>query len=136
MAPLDMAPRRVGTGDPLIVASGALTYRWTLIFQRAIDGVRLPVRWLSAQFGGTMLCHECLMEGDEGPSVAMCEYCKVFLCKSHLMALYRAGARQGPFSSCGHDRAGAPRMRARPRDLAHSGPTMTSDRVPELAGRR
>lgn len=83
-----------------------------------------------------MLCHECLMEGDESPSVAICEYCKVFLCKSHLMALYREGARLVPFSSCGHDRAGAPRLRSRPRDAAHNAPTEASGRVPEPAGSR
>lgn len=83
-----------------------------------------------------MLCHECWMDGVESPSVAMCEHCKVFLCKSHLMELYRAGARMVPFSICGHNRGGAPRVREAVRDAGRAAPSVAPVRLPELVGRR
>lgn len=75
-----------------------------------------------------MLCHECLMDGEESSPVAMCEHCKVFLCKTHLMELYRAGARTVPFFTCGHDRGGAPRTRVSSRD-----PVAAAASTPSLA---
>jgi hypothetical protein len=60
-----------------------------------------------------MLCHECVMVGDERPPVAICEYCKVLLCKEHLIALYCDRGRTPPFMSCGHNRAGRPAATAR-----------------------
>jgi hypothetical protein len=77
---------------------------------------------LPGEVGGRMLCHECLMDGRESPPVALCEHCKVFLCKAHLMALYRAGARTVPFFTCGHDRGGAPRAAPERRDSVVTAP--------------
>jgi len=36
-----------------------------------------------------MECHECLMLGRQHPAVAVCKFCGVGLCKSHLVELYR-----------------------------------------------
>lgn len=56
-----------------------------------------------------MLCHECIMKGEERPAVAICKFCQVGLCKEHLVALYREPATV-PQYSCRHNPAGAPRQ--------------------------
>jgi len=55
-----------------------------------------------------MLCHECVMIGEERPAVALCKFCQVGLCKEHLVALYREPATV-PQYSCRHNPAGLPR---------------------------
>lgn len=54
-----------------------------------------------------MLCHECVMTGEERPAVALCKFCQVGLCKEHLVALYREPATV-PQYSCRHNPAGLP----------------------------
>jgi hypothetical protein len=54
-----------------------------------------------------MLCHECLILGEERPAVALCKFCQVGLCKQHLVALYREPATV-PQYSCQHNPAGLP----------------------------
>lgn len=52
-----------------------------------------------------MLCHECVMADRENQAVAICEFCKVGLCKPHLVDLYETlPASLRP--SCNHDRRG------------------------------
>jgi hypothetical protein len=66
-----------------------------------------------------MLCHECMMAGEERPAVALCKFCQVGLCKEHLVALYREPA-MAPQYSCHHNPAGLPRraidVKAAPRE--------------------
>ena len=72
-----------------------------------------------------MPCHEYLVDDRESPPVALCEHCKVFLCQTHLMALYRPGARTVPFFTCGHDRGGSPRAAPARRDSVLTPPGVT-----------
>lgn len=47
------------------------------------------------------------MANSESQAVAICELCKVGLCKPHLVALYETRSAS-PRPSCRHDRRGQP----------------------------
>lgn len=37
-----------------------------------------------------MKCHECARDGRERPAVGECRFCRVGLCKAHLVASFRS----------------------------------------------
>lgn len=61
-----------------------------------------------------MNCHECARDEAEQTAVAICRYCSVALCQSHLVASFRTGIY--PQRRCEHhpERAFAPAVVAKP----------------------
>ena len=57
-----------------------------------------------------MNCHECAMDGVQGPAVAICRFCMVGLCKQHLVESFRGGPV--PQYNCRHQAAAPPRATA------------------------
>ena len=55
-----------------------------------------------------MICHECLMNDlPSETATALCKFCMVALCKTHLMELYR-DPPSVPQYACRHQPASAP----------------------------
>ncbi len=48
-----------------------------------------------------MQCHECAADGEHKIAIAICRFCYVGLCKSHLVMLYRQSATV-PQYACRH----------------------------------